>query len=121
MIEQGSAAANTGTPGPVGGRTEARVVRSPAAGRLEALVAIGDLVEEGQVLGTVAGLPVSARLAGRVRGLIHPAVELFPGLKVGDVDPRGPDIDPDKISDKALGIAGGVLEALLLLKILPTA
>lgn len=121
VIENGTAARNTGTPGPVGGRTKARVVRAPAAGRLEPCVELGDLVEEGQVLGHVAGQPVTAGLAGRVRGLIHPSVELSPGLKVGDVDPRGPEIDPDKISDKALGIAGGVLEALLRLRILPGA
>lgn len=121
VIERGKAAPNTGTPGPVGGRTRARVVRAPAAGRLEPEVRIGDLVEEGQVLGRVAGRPVVAGLAGRVRGLIHPGVELSPGTKVGDVDPRGPDIDPDRISDKALAVAGGVLEALLRLKILPPA
>lgn len=121
VIEEGAPAANTGTPGPVGGRTRARVVRAPAAGRFEPCVELGDLVEEGQILGHVAGQPVTAGLAGRVRGMIHPSVELSPGLKVGDVDPRGADIDPDKISDKALGVAGGVLEALLRLKILPQA
>jgi xanthine dehydrogenase accessory factor len=35
-----------------------------------------------------------------------------PGLKVGDVDPRV-DTDCSLISDKALAIGGGVLEAVL--------
>ncbi len=119
VIDSGTASADTGIPGPVGGRTAERLVRSPAQGRLQPLVQIGDLVEAGQVLGTVAGLPVRASIAGRVRGLIHPDTELSAGLKVGDVDPRGANIDPDRISDKALAIAGGVLEALLRREIRP--
>jgi len=45
--------------------------------------------------------------------LIHPRVEVAAGLKVGDVDSR---TDPDLcrlVSDKALAVAGGVLEAIL--------
>jgi len=50
---------------------------------------------------------------GVLRGLIHPGLHVKKGLKVGDVDPRD---DPDMcklVSDKALAIGGGVLEALL--------
>jgi hypothetical protein len=35
------------------------------------------------------------------------------------VDPRGSGIDPYLVSDKALAVGGGVLEALLGLRILP--
>ncbi|MBU8869496.1 MAG: EF2563 family selenium-dependent molybdenum hydroxylase system protein [Gemmatimonadales bacterium] len=119
VITEGEASPNTGVPGKVGGQSSARVVRSPADGRLEPLVLIGDMVEAGQCLGRVGGQEVRSGLAGIVRGLIHPSAELSAGVKVGDVDPRGGAIDPALVSDKALGIAGGVMEALLRLRIQP--
>ncbi len=119
VIRSGSALPNTGIPGVVGGQSARRVVRAPAAGRLEPVCAIGDLVSEGQLLGTVAGLPVISPLDGLVRGLVHAQAELSLGEKVGDIDPRGEAIDPALVSDKALGVAGGVLEALLSLAVLP--
>ncbi len=119
VIRQGQAAANTGVPGVVGGQAARRVVRAPAAGHLQPVVAIGDMVEEGQVLGHVAGQPVLSGLAGKVRGLVSSRAELSVGEKVGDVDPRGSSVDPSRITDKALAIAGGVLEALLCWRIFP--
>ena len=121
VLTTGQAAPNTGVPGVVGGQTARRVVRAPAAGRLEPVVAIGDLVEEGQVLGHVSGQPVLSQLRGLVRGLVHPHAELSAGEKVGDVDPRGSAMDPARISDKGLAIAGGVLEVLLRCGVLPPA
>ncbi len=119
VIHQGEAFTNTGIPGVVGGQSANRVVYSPAAGHLKPEVAIGDLVTERQLLGTVAGEPVHARLAGLVRGLVHPKAELSSGEKVGDIDPRGQQVNPALVTDKALAIAGGVLEALLGAGILP--
>lgn len=119
VISEGEAAPNTGIPGVIGGQSALRVVRSPSAGQLQPSVSIGDLVTEGQPLGEVAGIPVKSLLAGQVRGLIHPRAELSAGEKVGDIDPRGDEIDPRRVSDKALAIAGGVLEALLRRKVYP--
>ncbi len=119
VIRQGEAFKNTGIPGVVGGQSANRVVYSPASGRLDPKVAIGDLVKEGELLGKVAGEPVHSRIGGLVRGLVHPSAELSRGEKVGDVDPRGPQVDPALVTDKALAIAGGVLEALLGAGILP--
>ncbi len=119
VIATGTAAADTGVAGLVGGQTGLRVLRAPAAGCLTSLYEIGDLVQEGTVLGHVGGLPVVSGLAGMIRGLVHPEAELSPGAKVGDVDPRGREIDPSVVSDKALAVGGGVLEALLRLKVLP--
>jgi xanthine dehydrogenase accessory factor len=34
-------------------------------------------------------------------------------MKAGDIDPRGASVDYRTVSDKALAIAGGVLEAIL--------
>lgn len=120
VISVGSAAVNTGVPGRVGGESAKRVVRSPGPGHLHATVAIGDLVVAQQVIGQVAGLAVRSRIAGLVKGLVHENAELITGEKVADIDPRGPDTDPSLVTDKSLAIAGGVLEALLRLKILPT-
>jgi len=117
LITAGSAAPDTGRPGAVGGRTTARVVRAPVAGRFRPAVRIGDLVAEGDVLGHVAGQPVRAGLAGMVRGLVDGAAELSTGEKVGDVDPRGVAVDPDAVSDKARAIGDGVLAALAALGI----
>ncbi len=119
VISSGSAAPNTGVAGLLGGQTGLRVLRSPATGRLTPLSAIGDLVDQGAVLGHVQNQPVVSGLKGLVRGLIHPQAELSVGMKVGDVDPRGLRINPSLVSDKALAVGGGVLESLLRLKILP--
>jgi len=119
VIHTGSALPNTGIPGVIGGQSARRVVRAPVAGTLDPDCAIGDLVEAGQVLGHVGGLPVISALDGLVRGLVHPQAELFAGEKVGDIDPRGAAVNPALVSDKALAVAGGVLEALLSRGILP--
>jgi xanthine dehydrogenase accessory factor len=109
---QGRAAPNTGTPGVIGGRGAERVLRAPAAGRARWHVNIGDVVAAGAVLGAVTGEPVRAPFAGVVRGLIADGTPVAEGLKIGDVDPRA-DTDCREISDKALAVAGGVLEAIL--------
>lgn len=112
VISEGGAAPDTGVPGVVGGHTSARVLRAPAAGHLRPCCVIGDLVVAGQAVGDVAGEPVISQLDGLVRGLIHERAELCPGMKVGDVDPRGVVVDPRAVSDKGLAIGGGVLQAL---------
>ena len=40
---------------------------------------------------------------------------VFRGMKAGDVDPRGKREYCDTVSDKALAVGGGVLEAVLAL------
>ena len=119
LLAVGSAAKDTGEPGPVGGQTSLRLLRSPGAGSFNSLYDIGDVVEEGAVVGHVGGLPVVAGLSGMIRGLVHRRAELSPGDKVGDVDPRGTEVDNRLVSDKALAVGGGVLEALLRLGVLP--
>ncbi len=113
VIRQGTAEANTGTPGIVGGKGRERVLRAPAAGAASWRVDIGDRVREGQIMGDVAGLSVAAPFDGVVRGLIAPGTAVPAGLKIGDVDPRDDAEASTTISDKALAIGGGVLEAVL--------
>jgi len=113
VIWHGPAAANTGTPGIIGGRGAERVLRSPASGRAVWTCAIGDVVREGDELGHVADRPVTAPFDGVVRGLVSPAAEVQVGLKIGDVDPRPDPAACFEISDKALSVGGGVVEAVL--------
>lgn len=88
-----------------------RVLRSPMAGTLTPLKSIGELCKEGETIATVNDTPIIAPFDGVLRGLIHPKVEITEGMKIGDVDSRN---DPNMVkfvSDKALAIAGGVMEA----------
>ena len=119
VLATGSAAPATGVPGRVGGQTLARVLRAPAAGRLLPFRVIGDLVGVGQVIGRVGGLDVTSALEGMLRGLVHERAELSPGMKVGDVDPRGALVDPRAVTDKGLAIGEGVRRALMVLGVTP--
>jgi xanthine dehydrogenase accessory factor len=113
VIWQGSAQANTGTPGIVAGKGAERVLRAPTAGVVTWQTAIGDRVEAGAILGHVAGQPVIAPFAGVLRGLIASGTAVPASLKIGDLDARSDRDTCFTISDKALAIGGGVLEAVL--------
>lgn len=113
VIEEGPAAPNSGIPGNIGGYTSERILRAPAAGVFHPLAAIGDLVQAGQTVAEVNGTPLTAPIAGMVRGMLAEGVEVTPGFKCGDVDPRGEKASYTTISDKARAIGGGVLEAIL--------
>ena len=113
VLWSGSAAPDTGAPGLVGGKSAERVIRSTRSGRIVWNVDIGDLVSKGHTIGTVAGVPVVAGLDGVVRGLIDPDVPAIPGLKIADIDPRADRSACFEISDKALAVGGGALEAIL--------
>ncbi len=113
VIWKGSAEADTGVPEPVRERGVERVLRSPASGVLEACVAIGEVLEEGQCIARVNGTAVLAPFKGVLRGLLHPGLVVSVGLKIGDVDPRMEPKFSRLVSDKALAVGGGILEAIL--------
>ncbi len=105
------AAPDTGRPAPVRGHAAERVLRAPAAGTVAWKVAIGDAVRAGALLGVVGGQTIRAPFDGMVRGLIWHRTEVAAGTKIGDIDPRGDRASCFEVSDKALAIGGGVLEA----------
>jgi len=113
VIYHGEAEPNTGIPGEVGGETIRRVIRSPGNGNFHSELSIGDMVQAGQLIGRVEGGAVYAEIGGVLRGLIHPLVTVTTGMKIADIDPRAARKNCFSISDKALAIAGGVLEAAL--------
>lgn len=115
VILSGSAEPHTGVPGTTAGFTVERVLRAPCGGIFTGVRRIGDLVEAGQAVASVAGEPVVANISGVLRGLLAGGLPVKAGLKVGDVDPRGAWEHCFTISDKARAIGGGVLEAILYL------
>jgi len=112
VMWDGPAARNTGVPGEIGGASAERLLRAGRGGTLGWDVAFGDVVEPGQVLGWIDDAAVVAQIAGTVRGLLLPG-PVTAGLKIGDIDPRFDPASIYQISDKALSIGGGVLEAVL--------
>ena len=115
-IWKGSAVPNTGIPGNIGGFDKERIIRASADGSFRGAVSIGDLVKKGDLLGWCKEEPVYALIDGVVRGLLQDGVLVFRGMKAGDIDPRGVVSSCFTVSDKALAIGGGVLEAILSMK-----
>jgi xanthine dehydrogenase accessory factor len=116
VILEGHAAPDTGIPGPVMGYAEERVLRAPRSGVLRTLRKIGDLVVASEPVANVDGEPAFVRIAGVLRGLASDGLTVTEGDKIGDVDPRGIREHCFTISDKALAVGGGVLEAILYLR-----
>jgi xanthine dehydrogenase accessory factor len=123
VITKGSALPNTGVPSEIGGFSAERLLRCGGDGVFEAKAAIGDPVRKGDEVAAVRGsggsaagsnsIPVRAEIDGVLRGLLPSGVAVSRGMKAGDIDPRCKAAHCFTVSDKALAIGGGVLEALL--------
>jgi xanthine dehydrogenase accessory factor len=112
-IYRGAAEPDTSRPGEVGGKTAERILRAPITGVVTSRAAIGDRVVEGQVVAVVGGCDVHAGTTGVLRGMVRDGTMVPVRIKIGDVDPRATVSHCFEISEKALAIAGGVLEAIL--------
>lgn len=113
VIWQGKTEEDTGEPESVASHQNDRVLRAPANGIFTTQVKIGSFVKTGMQIAEVDGHPIRALFDGYLRGLLHDGLPVTQGIKVGDIDPR---FDPQAchlISDKALSVGGGVLEAIL--------
>ena len=113
VIHNGEAEPNTGVPGLIAGEGIRRVVKSPADGIFNPCCQIGDAVEVDDVIARIGDVEIKAQLAGIVRGIIYPGIEVWKGLKIMDIDPRGKREHCFTVSDKASALGGGVLEAIL--------
>jgi xanthine dehydrogenase accessory factor len=113
IIKDGRAEANTGIPGSIAGYTEERVIRAPQEGHFEAWRQIGEGVKVKETVGRIGEAEVQSKVAGVIRGLLRDGAEVWRGMKMGDVDPRGIKAYCYTISEKARTISGGVLQAIL--------
>ena len=111
VIWNGHAEKDTGIPGEVGGLTSERLLRSPSNGKIHWIKNIGDLVKKDEVIGSVGDSCIVAGTGGLIRGMIKEGMLLEAGMKIGDIDPRGTNVDVNKVSDKALAVGNGVTEA----------
>ena len=111
-----------GSPQPDSGQPEGdprRVLRTPADGLLKAHKRIGEHCESGELIAEVKSTTdhrisaIVSPIKGVLRGLVRDGIHVSEGLKVGDVDPRDDARACFLVSDKALAIGGGVLEAIL--------
>jgi xanthine dehydrogenase accessory factor len=93
VIWQGATEADTGIPETMLSQDRSRVLRSPVA--------------------QVDAAPLISQFDGVLRGMIHSGLLVWEGLKIGDVDPRDDPRFCYLVSDKALVVGGGVLEAIL--------
>lgn len=116
VIRSGPAIPNTNIPGLIGGFAGERVLRAPCDGIFTAVHRIGDTVEEGETIGFVEGQPMKCTISGVLRGVLDDGVPVKKGMKSGDVDPRCKPEYCTTISDKALAVGGGVVEAVLYLR-----
>ncbi|MBO2527784.1 MAG: molybdenum hydroxylase, partial [Clostridiales bacterium] len=112
-ITEGSPIPNTNIPGLIGGFPGECVLRSPADGIFRQTRQLGDPVQQGDVAGYVGDAPMLCQISGILRGLLADGTPVHRGMKSGDVDPRGEASYCYQVSDKALAIGGGVLEAIL--------
>ena len=115
VIRSGEPIPNTNIPGLIGGFAGERVLRAPCDGIFTAVHRIGDTVEEGETIGFVEGQPMKCTISGVLRGVLDDGVPVKKGMKSGDVDPRCKPEYCTTISDKALAVGGGVVEAVLYL------
>ena len=113
VITEGSPIPNTNIPGLIGGFAGERVLRAPADGIFRQRLEIGDMVEQNEIAGFVGTEPMRCQISGVLRGLLADGTPVHRGMKAGDVDPRGEVSYCQLVSDKALAIGGGVLEAIL--------
>ena len=96
-----------------------RVLRAPEDGIFIGHKRIGEHCEPGEILGEVQSKIANRKseivnpLRGVLRGMIRDGVDVSKGLKIGDIDPRDEPSACFLVSDKALAIGGGVLEAIL--------
>lgn len=112
IIRKGPAIPNTGIPGIIEGFGEERVLHSKTSGIFTSSCFVGELVKKGQIIAHVDREEIIAPIDGKLRGLLHNGLEVPPKFKIADIDPRGEWADHTTISEKAMAIAGSVLEAL---------
>lgn len=112
VIRQGMTRPLAGEPREIAGHMRDRYVYAPVAGVFSTTLEIGMTVVAGQAVASIGGIELCAPLGGRLRGLTHSTVEVAPGTKVIEIDPRDADADIYGIGERPRRIAQGVLAAI---------
>lgn len=113
LIYCGSAIANTGIPGEIGGRKVERVIKAPIKGKISWICKLGDVVKKADPILKIDDIIVRAAFSGCLRGLLMEGLLVYKGMKIGDIDPR---MDPNyciTLSDKSRTLGRAVLEGVL--------
>jgi xanthine dehydrogenase accessory factor len=95
-----------------------RVLRAPSNGVITGYKKIAEHVEAGEEIAIISEAKggqysVVSPFTGTLRGLIRDGSQVAKGMKIGDIDARDDISACYLVSDKALAIGGGVLEAIL--------
>ncbi len=109
IITEGEADPYTGEPIEIAGHSKDRYLYAPRAGTFRTLLDLGKQVEVGQVVGSVEGEPVIAKVGGIIRGIVKDGLGVQAGAKLVDIDPRGDPTYLSELSKKAWTIADAVL------------
>ena len=109
VIWEGSTLSDTATPE----GDSRRVLRAPRDGVIVNHKQVGDHCETDEIIAEIDSEAIKSPFKGVVRGLIHSRLTVTRNMKIGDIDPRDDARLCQLISEKALAIGGGVLEALL--------
>lgn len=115
VLHDGRAKPNTGVPGLIAGIGESRVLRAPADGTFRPVREISEHVDKDDIVAYVGETPLKAAIPGILRGILPEGTAVHKGMKSGDIDPRDDASYCETVSDKALAVGGGVLEAVLTL------
>jgi len=111
IITEGEADAYTGEPIEIAGHSKDRYLYAPCAGVFLTSLDLGSQVQAGQVVGSVAGETLTAKVGGIIRGIVKDGLRVQAGAKLVDIDPRGDPSFIPEISRKAWTIADAVLAA----------
>ncbi len=115
VILQGLADVDTGIPIAVAGHTFQRTLHAPHSGLFHSQRHIGDSISPQEVVGWLDQEPLVAEIGGTLRGLMRDGVSVAEGTKVGEIDPLAGPRDCREIRALPRAVAGGVLEAILML------
>jgi xanthine dehydrogenase accessory factor len=111
IITRGEAEPYNGEPVAIAGHGKARYVYAARQGIFRTSLDLGSRVEQGQVVGEVAGDPVVAGVGGAIRGIARDGLAVPAGAKLVDIDPRETPAPLSELSQKAWVIADAVLTA----------
>jgi xanthine dehydrogenase accessory factor len=112
VLTDSSPEEDTGIPAPIDGVTTERVFRAPASGMMTGKYEIGDFVNKDDIIAEIGNTPVKSEISGVLRGICRSGLRVVKDQKIGDIDPRGRRELCYRISEKAVMIANGVMQAI---------